>query len=122
MTIKTLVTAKLPKCTNDGIVQPCSQRLTWYLSACARLQLCIWRYGHIKGGKIMLTISQKTMKQFTQKDHAAIEYVLYETSGALVATDGVQLVKITSSRLKHYLKTSYYRWNVFQIKQDTQQT
>lgn len=42
----------------------------------------------------MLTISQKTMKQFTQKDHAAIEYVLYETSGALVATDGVQLVKI----------------------------
>jgi len=42
----------------------------------------------------MLTISQKIMKQFTEKDHAAIKYVLYETSGALVATDGVQLVKI----------------------------
>lgn len=42
----------------------------------------------------MLTISQKTIKQFTKKDHASIEYVLYETSGALVATDGVQLVKI----------------------------
>lgn len=42
----------------------------------------------------MLTISQKTMKQFTKKDHYSLEHVLYETSGALVATDGVQLVKI----------------------------
>ena len=43
----------------------------------------------------MLTISQKTMKQFTKhEDYTALSYVLYETSGALVATDGVQLVKI----------------------------
>ena len=42
----------------------------------------------------MLPISQKTMKQFTKKDNAVLEYVLYETSGTLVATDGVQLVKI----------------------------
>ena len=42
----------------------------------------------------MLTISQKTMKQFTKNDHYSLEHVLYETSGALVATDGTQLVKI----------------------------
>ena len=42
----------------------------------------------------MLSISQKTMRQFTKPNHLALEYVLYETSGALVATDGAQLVKI----------------------------
>ena len=42
----------------------------------------------------MLTISQKTMKQFTKNDHYSMEHVLYETSGTLVATGGIQLVKI----------------------------
>ena len=42
----------------------------------------------------MLTISQKTMKQFTGADHYTLKHVMYETSGALVATDGAQLVKI----------------------------
>ena len=42
----------------------------------------------------MLMISQKTMKQFTKINHLALIHVLYETSGALVATDGTQLVNI----------------------------
>ena len=42
----------------------------------------------------MLTISQKTMKQFTGADHYTRKHVMYETNGALVATDGVQIVKI----------------------------
>ena len=42
----------------------------------------------------MLTISQKTMKQFTKINHLALIHVMYEASGALVATDGTQLVKI----------------------------